>query len=111
MKNFLNVTTEICDNQCSSQVIQCVYIEDTEVRVEESFINFIQFHGKSDIEITEQICENLQADSLKLEHYYAQMIRAFANGPGDQCSISGRVIPKIKKKKKKKKNGTWCCLA
>ena len=32
------------------------------------------------------------------------MGRVFANGPGDQCSIPGRVIPKTKKKK----NGTGC---
>ena len=29
--------------------------------------------------------------------------RMFANGPGDQGSIPGRVIPKTQKKKKKKK--------
>ena len=31
------------------------------------------------------------------------MNRMFANGPGDQGSIPGRVIPKTQKKKKKKK--------
>ena len=31
------------------------------------------------------------------------MSRLFANGPGDQGSIPGRVIPKTQKKKKKAK--------
>ena len=31
------------------------------------------------------------------------MCRVYTNGPGDQGSILGRVIPKTKKKKKKKK--------
>lgn len=35
------------------------------VRVEESFINFIQLHRKSANEITEQISDKLQADGLK----------------------------------------------
>ena len=35
------------------------------------------------------------------------MSRVFANGPGDRASISGQVIPKIKKKK----NSTWYRLA
>ena len=34
-----------------------------------------------------------------------QMIRVFANGPGDRYSIPGRVIPNTQK------NGTWCRLA
>ena len=33
------------------------------------------------------------------------MSRAFANDPGDQGSIPGRVIPKTQK------NGTWCRFA
>ena len=33
------------------------------------------------------------------------MDRVFANGLGDQGSVSGRVIQKTQK------NGTWCCLA
>ena len=36
---------------------------------------------------------------------FGLMSRVFANSPGDQGSIPGRVIPKTKK------NGTWCHLA
>lgn len=47
-----------------SQVIWYVHIEDTEIRVEESFINFIQLHGKLANQIAEQICDKLQVDGL-----------------------------------------------
>ena len=49
-----------------------MHIEDTEVSMVESFIDFIQLHGKSADVITKQICDKLQADGLKLEHYYGQ---------------------------------------
>ena len=49
-----------------------MHIEDTEVSVVESFIDFIQLHGKSADVITKQICDKLQADGLKLEHCYSQ---------------------------------------
>ena len=38
------------------------------------------------------------------------MSRVFTNGPGDQGSILGRVIPKTKKEKKKKKKGLDAAL-
>ena len=49
-----------------------MHIEDTEVSVVESFIDFIQLHGKSADVITKQICDKLQADGLELQHCYSQ---------------------------------------
>ena len=49
-----------------------MHIEDTEVSMVESFIDFIQLHRKSADVITKQICDKLQADCLKLEHCYGQ---------------------------------------
>ena len=65
-------TLDISHTDQMSQVISYVHIEDTEVIVVESFIDFIQLHGKSADVITKQICDKLQANGLKLEHCYSQ---------------------------------------
>ena len=65
-------TLDMSHTDQMSQVIQSVHIEDTEVSVVESFIDFIQLPGKSTDVITKQICDKLQADGLKLEHCYGQ---------------------------------------
>ena len=49
-----------------------MHIEDTEVSVVESFIDFIQCPGKSADVITKQICDKLQSDGLMLEQCYSQ---------------------------------------
>ena len=65
-------TPDISYTDQMSQVIRYVHIEGSEVTVEESFIDFILLHGKSANEITEQICDKLQGDGLKLEYCYGQ---------------------------------------
>ena len=53
-------------------------------------------------------CFNKNLDMMCCFYWYwsiSLMCKVFANGPGDQGLIPGRVIPKTKK------NGTWCHLA
>lgn len=85
-------TPDILHTDQMSQVIQYVHIEDTEVTVEESFIDFIQLHGKSANEITEQICDKLQADGLKLKYCYGQGYDNAATMAGHIRGVQKRIL-------------------
>lgn len=55
-------TPDIPHTDKMSQVIWYVHIEDTEITVVESVIDFLQLNRKSANEITKQIFDKLQAD-------------------------------------------------
>lgn len=55
-----------------SQVLLLVHIEETKIKFEEYFIDFILLNGRSPNSITEQIYDKFQAYGLKRESYYGQ---------------------------------------
>ena len=69
-----------------------MHIEDTEVSMVESFIDFIQLHGKSADVITKQICNKLLADGLKLEHCYGQGYINVATMVGHICGVQKHIL-------------------
>lgn len=87
-------TPDISHIDQMSQVIRYVNIEDKEVNVAESFIDFVQLTGKSADAITRQICEKLQADGLKLEHCYGQGYDNAATMAGHISGVQKRILDK-----------------
>lgn len=85
-------TPDISHTDQMSQVIRYVHIEGSEVTVEESFIDFILLHGKSANEITEQICDKLQGDGLKLEYCYGQGYDNAATMAGHISGVQRRIL-------------------
>ncbi|CAH2284490.1 zinc finger MYM-type 1-like [Pelobates cultripes] len=83
-------TPDISHTDQMSQVIQYVHIEDSGVT--ESFIDFIQLYGKSADVITKQICDKLQADGLKLEHFYGQGYDNAATMAGHLSSVQKHIL-------------------
>ena len=85
-------TTDISHIDQMSQIIRYVHIEENNVTVQESFIDFIQLTGKSANEITEQICSKLQKDGLKFEHCYGQGYDNAATMAGHVSGVQKRIL-------------------
>ena len=85
-------TPDISHTEQMSQVIRYVYIEDTEVNVVESFIDFIQLRGKTAAAITEHICDRLQADGLDLQNCYGQGYDNAATMAGHISGVQKQIL-------------------
>ena len=60
-------TPDISHKDQLSQVIRYVKMDDNDVKVEESFLRFIEMKGKTAEQITEQILKQLEEDGLQIQ--------------------------------------------
>ena len=84
-------TPDISHNDQMTQIIRYVVIKDDTVQILESFIDFIQFKGKTAEEITKVILQKLSEDGLNIEDCRGQGYDNAATMAGIHNGVQQRI--------------------
>ena len=84
-------TPDISHKDQLSQVIPYVKMDDNDVKVEESFLRFIEMKGKTAEQITEQILKLLEEDGLQIQDCRGQAFDNAAIMAGHRSGIQKRI--------------------
>ncbi|KAL4083660.1 hypothetical protein QTP88_028976 [Uroleucon formosanum] len=91
---MFDCTPDISHKEQMSQIIRYVKIDNTEISIEESFVDFIQSREKTGTGLTSEILKKLEEDGIKLKYCRAQGYDNGANMAGKYNGVQAVICRK-----------------